>query len=209
MEYQLKQLKKETKERENKMKEIRKTIIKNKIIYIKNKKTIARLYQLTEMEEDIKQDFKNTNINTNTNTNLDLKKMKKNLPDELLRYIQEYFTYETKYLLLESKYKPFQVINKFNTYITRQIIKIMFNKDINKYLFLNNEIEDIIIQKYTLFYDCLLPDENNILKIKRNIKDEKIFLKHIIHSFRETCPDILYGLYKFIILLNKCKINKL
>lgn len=199
---ELKQLKKEIKERESKKKEIIKTITKNKKIYVKNKKAIARLYQLIKMEQDLSL-YKDTEKEKDTN----LKKISIILPEEVLRHIQEYFTYETKYLLLESKYKPFQLINKFNPYLTREVIKTIFNKEIKKYLFLNSGIEDNMIQQYSIFYDCLLPDDVNILKIKRSIKDEKIFLKHIINSFRYLYPHIVYGLYKFIILLNKCKIK--
>jgi hypothetical protein len=133
--------------------------------------------------------------------------MKSILPEVVLRLIHEYFTYETQYLLLESKYKPFQIINKFSTYFTREVIKTIIVK--KKYLssILNNEIEDNLNQSYNIFYDCLHSDENNINKLKRNIKDEKIFLKHIINSFRDTFPRITYELYKLIILLNKCKIK--
>jgi hypothetical protein len=205
IEYELNQIKKETKEKDSKKKEIIKTIIKNKKIYIKNKQTIARLYQLTEMEHNIKNIKYITNTNTNTNTtNFDLKQMSIILPVEVLRHIQEYFTFETRYLLLESKYKPFQLINKFNSYLTREIIKTI---TVKKYLYLNSGIEDNMIQQYNIFYDCLLSDENNIFKIKRNIKDEKIFLKYIINSFREKYPHVIYDLYKLIILLNKCKIK--
>jgi hypothetical protein len=215
---ELKRLKKERKESENKKKEITKTITKNKKIYIKNKKAIARLYQLTEMEQDLDKDKdkvkdKSTKMTKNQSNPIkdeDLKKMSIILPDEVLRHIQEYFTYDTRYSLLENKYKPFKLINKFNPYLTREIIRIIFNKEIKKYLFLNSGIEDNMIQQYSIFYDCLLSDDNNNnnrLKLKRSIKHEKIFLKYIINSFCHTYPHIVYGLYKFIILLNKCKIK--
>lgn len=197
IENELKRLKKETKLKIKEKVNICKIITKNKQIFIKNKKAINRLNQLNKMEEEIKLYQENENKIISNNINLDLKKIKE-LPIELKRYIQEYFTYDTKIAILKYKYKLSTIINRFRPIMLSKIINIFFKTEIKKYIYTNEKNR---FGEYYLFYNSIF--ENSITKLKRNNHDEKLFLKYIIMSFSDTDPHIYYELYKFIILLDK------
>lgn len=123
------------------------------------------------------------------------------LPEDIILYIQQYFTFETKCALLESKYNPLKIMNYLSIFNVHKIINIIFNTDIlecNEMM--DEETRKIIIFRYEIFYNCKV-NENINIRIKRSKYDERIFLKNIVLSFRPTCLNFLYGLYKFIILL--------
>ena len=171
-------------------------------------KIINRINQLTEMEDDvkyyinikplIKKNEKKNKIND------PLLKAVDKLPTELINYIQEFFTDETKCELLESKYKPYKIVNKLSAFKLRNIIKIVFEKQIMK---IDNEVDwkKQMIHSYKIFYDTTII--NNVYKIKRNLPDEKTFLIYTLITFRYTCPEILYELFKLIIITSNKKIK--
>jgi hypothetical protein len=203
IENELKRLKKEIKLKIKEKVDICKTIAKNELIFLKNKKVINRLNQLNKMEEEMilyqQNENENKLIPNPNNLDFDLNKINE-LPIELKRYIQEFFTYDTQCALLETKYKPFTIINHFTPYMLREIIQTIFNKEIDIYIYLNDIVKEKIINEYNLFYDY------SIVKIKRNNYDERIFIKYIFIYFQYRFPRILNGLYKFIILLDKIKL---
>ena len=47
------------------------------------------------------------------------------LPHEILRYIQEYFTYDTKITLMETLYKPLRLLNNLTSYALLCFLKYM------------------------------------------------------------------------------------
>ena len=47
------------------------------------------------------------------------------LPHEILRYIQEYFTYDTKIALMETTYNPIKLLNNLRSYALLSFIKYM------------------------------------------------------------------------------------
>jgi hypothetical protein len=175
---------------------------------------INRLNQLTEMEDDVKyyhnvinikpliEKNEKNNKNKKNNINDPLLKAIYKLPNELIKYIQEFFTYETKCELLESKYQPYKIINKFPGLKIRNIIKLVFEKQIMK---INNDVDwkKQMIHSYKIFYDTKII--NNVYKIKRNLPDEKTFLIYTLITFRYTCPEILYELFKIIIITSNKK----
>ena len=64
---------------------------------------------------------------------------------------------------------------------------------------IDEDTKETILFKYTTFYDCR-PFEEPII---RNITDERVFLKNIVLSFKPNHHTMLFGLYRFIILLNR------
>lgn len=207
MQMEIRRIKKEKKEAEQKRIKIHNQILRVKDKYFQYKLAVQRLQQLTYMEEDIEFYYWYSNQN-----NLFSKKVKKNvvitdplllkikndLPDEIINVVQEYFTYETRAVLLESKYDPIKLINKFNSYQISEIIKTIFSDLVMELL--DEDTRENILFKFTTFYDC-----NPYLgePIIRNITDERVFLKNIVLSFKPYQHNILFGLYRFIILLNK------
>ena len=209
IELQLKRIKREKKEKQQNIKNIMKVLLETSKKYLNYKSSIRRLEQLTFMEQDI-QFYKTFILKkkihakiSNWNNNSLLKNIKKNIPTDIIYYICEFFHYETKCNLLESKYNPLKLINKLSIININKFISVIFCYDIlNCNNILNNETKEIIILKYETFYNCKV-DENINKRIKRNYYDTRIFFKNIVLSFRPNCFQILYGLYKLIILLYK------
>jgi hypothetical protein len=207
MQMEIMRLKKERKEAEQKMIKTCKQILRAKEKYFQYKLAIKRLQQLTYMEEDIEFYYWFSNQNNlfskKVNKNLVitdplLLKIKNGLPDEIIKVVQEYLTYENKAILLESKYDPIKLINKFNSYQISEIIKTIFSDLVLESI--DEDTRENIIFKFRTFYDC-----NPYLgePIIRNITDERVFLKNIVLSFKPNQHKILFGLYRFIIVLNK------
>jgi hypothetical protein len=213
LELQLKKIKKEKKDKQQNIKNIIKILLETSKKYYIFKSNIRRLEQLTYMEQDI-QFYKtfilkkkiHAKISKWNNDSL-LINIKNIIPTDIINYICEFFLYETKCNLLESKYNPLKIINKLSIININKIISIIFCQDIlNCSDILDNETKEIIILKYETFYNCKV-DENINKRIKRNYYDTRIFFKNIILSFRPNCFQILYGLYKLIVLLYKSEIK--
>lgn len=206
IEQTLKIHKKEQQENIIKRKKIYNELTLYKTYFTNNQKKINRINQLTDMEEDIKFYAQYANIYTNTHQDKSFFHLLDNLPDELQMCISEYLTYETRCALLESKYKPLNLIKKMNANTVKKIIYIIFNYEI--YQFYDTSIKLNMNSEYFVFYD------SNSKPLTRNIKDEKTFLSFILINIRYENPQILYELYKYIILItiiiekNKNKNNK-
>ena len=196
---QIKEIEKQKKYAINEKKKIHKTISKNLTYIYLNEEAIERLNQMQEMEDDVKNFIKqNKNVkkqNKNKITDPLLSQIQNDLPPEILRYIQEFFTYSTLCELFECKNKPFQMINQLKPTKLREIINIIFHQDVNRYF--EEEIKDVIEIKYNVFYFIRII-HGFLNRSSRSNKDEQIFLKHIFLCFREKYPRILYGIYKFL-----------
>jgi hypothetical protein len=203
---ELNKIKKEKKESEQKLIQTCYHLMMVRNRQLKYNKDIKRLQQLTYMEEDLEFYYwysNQTNLFSKQKVVLTdplLLKINNELPNEIINCIQEHFTFETRALLLESKYNPLKIINKFNSYQISKIIKVIFSKFILKCL--NEETTNAILNKFTTFYNCT-PLEEPMNRIKRKITDERVFLKNIVLSFKPNQHSILFELYKYIILLNK------
>lgn len=180
---------------------INKEILINRKYFINNTKKIERLNQLTVMEEEVNTYKKNTNkkiTNSNSNNlkNDSLLSSIDNLPNELKIIIQEYFTYDTRAALLESKYKPLNIIQKMNAKLLKKLIQVIFHKEI--YRFYEYSLKQQMVADYCIFYNTYIVNE---MQINRYSIDEKTFLSYIIINMN-SYPKILYGIYKFLILLD-------
>ena len=202
---QIKKIEKQKKDAINERKKITKEISKNKATIYLNEQSIERLNQMKEMEKDvnnfiinnkkINNNIKKSNSNKNNNiTDPLLIQIQNDLPPEMLRCIQEFFTHSTLCELWEDKNKPFQKVNKFKPNELRDIIHILMDRDVSNYF--DQEIKNTIIQKYNVFYYTHII--HGVLNRKRSHKDELIFLKHILLCFREKSHRNLLGIYKFI-----------
>ena len=212
IEMELKRIKREKEEKKQKLKKIINQIVITWKKFLNFKKNIRQLQQLTYMEDDInfyywysKQMFifpiKRKNASDSIIIEPILKSVKK-LPDELINYIQEYLPYETKCSLLEHKYDPIRIINKFKpSHINEMIHKIFYNASLLSSL--DYETKENINVKFNTFYDCRFPQEQRIMKAKRNITDQRLFLKNIILSLKPKFPNIMYDLFKIIIIVHK------
>jgi hypothetical protein len=209
MEFELKHIKKEN---EDKQKKIQKLIhqISNNVRNILNYKyTICRLKQMIYMEDDIKFYYwysKQYNIITKK-TDFSKIKIKDSLllsvlglPDVMMDLIFEYMTFETKCTLLENKYDPIKLIGKFQTKHIKEILNNIYESELLNSL--DTEMNDHIVTKFFMFYNCSYRTEQR-LRLKRNITDERIFLKNIILSFKPKNPEIMYSLFKLIIIVYK------
>jgi hypothetical protein len=206
IEIELKRLKKEKKNAKKKKK-----LIINKINKCIDKKfeyrfEISKIHQLNSIDYDI-QNYKKYS-KENKKNNINLKKMKKILPDVIIEYIKEFFTLHTKCQLLQAKYKPLKIINDFTSLQINNIFNSIFKPEIlNKIHTYPEEIERLKLnyRAFYKYYDSEFNTEyNNNNKKNISIKDEKKFLKYIIiahYSINKTY--IRYELFKFIIILNK------
>jgi len=212
IEIQLKSIKKEKREKERKIDKLETKIIKTYNNYKYYRDSINRLKQINYMQEDI--DFyKNYKLNqkifnkiNDKNNNNILKIISYSIPDDIINYIKEFLCFETRCNLLEQKYNPLKIINTLPKFKIQQYIKILI-QNINSFnLIINTETLNIISYIHNTFYNCDLTKHNQP-KIKRNITDERLFLKNIILSFRPSCIDILFKIYKEIIIYKKVKMN--
>jgi hypothetical protein len=188
---------------------VKKLLCKEKKIYWTNRKRYERLIQLNKMEEEIEK-YNNSYRKNNNNSLVNGKKKDKDfntlftnsdtciltkiekLPNELIRYIQSYFSYEIKYRLLETKYKPFNILNKAPSLFISNIITILFEMECYKTVISEKNLD----KQYKLFY-------NYPNTIKRNKTDEILFLKYSILSLRYSNPEILYKFFSRLIQNNR------
>jgi hypothetical protein len=167
---------------------------------------ISKIHQLNSIDYDI-QDYKKYLKEEKIN-NINLKKMKKLLPDEIIAYIKEFFTLNTKCELLESKYKPLKIINKFTNLHINNIFNSIFKPEmLNKIHIFPEEINRLKLnyRAFYKYYESVFSTEyNNNNKKNINRMDEKKFLKYIVISRYSMDPIYTrYELFKIIIILHK------
>lgn len=213
MEFELKNIKIETFNKQQKIKKLVNLIVNTVNNIFNYNKQISRLNQLIYMDDDIKFYYwyskqmyvilpKKKKCNDEPIIDPFLKKIYNNLPNEIIDIIKEYIDFEIQGNLLENKYDPIKMINKFKPKQIKEFInKIYISKGIDSY---SLETKDIIIHKFDTFYNCSYNDDI-VLRIKRNITDERLFLKNIILSFKPKDQEILFELYKFIIIIYKIR----
>jgi len=208
IEMEVKRIKKERKESAQKMQKVWNQLNRVKERIYNYKTAIQRLQQLSYMEADIEFYYwygKQTNLfSTKNNKNImitDPLLLKiNNLPYDMMNLVQEYFTFETRAVLLESKYDPLKMLNKFNSRQIGEIINTIFN--INVLDLLDNDTKENVLFKFTTFY-AWGPLEDPRLRLKRTVTDERVFLKNIVLSFKPNHHMMLFGMYRFIILLHR------
>jgi hypothetical protein len=210
MEFELKHIKKEREDKQKKIEKLTRQISNNIRNILNYKCTICRLKQMIYMEDDIKFYYwysKQYNIIYSKKTELSKIKIQDSLllsvlglPNEMMNIIFEYMTWETKCSILENKFDPIKLIGKFQPNHIKEILNNIYQ---NKLLIsLDNEMNNHIVTKFAMFYDCSYTTELR-LRLKRNITDERIFLKNIILSFKPKNSEIMYSLFKLIIIVYK------
>ena len=209
IEKDLKYFKKERREILIKINKIKKEININFHSSVAAFKLVDRIEQMEEMEEDLKFykqfAYSNTKVKANNKIKITdpfLQQIHSKLPDVILDYIQEYFHYDTKCALLEQKYNPLRIINNFKSNNLKEIINYIYRVDVIKHY--NLEVNKYFIDNIYVFYNYMT-EENENIKMKRSINDEKTFLSHTLVSYRDLSPHILYNLYKFIVFYDKDK----
>lgn len=212
IEIETKRIKKERNEKQVNINNLINQISKTVQRYFNFRNSIRRLQQLTYMEEDVQFYYwyskqmnifttkKKSSLNNLVITDPLLLTIKNNIPDEIMNLIQEYIPYETKCNLLETKHDPIKLINKFKTRHITEILNKIYQSELLESL--DTETNQHIVSKFTTFYDCYHTDETRF-RIKRNITDERVFLKNIILSFKPKHSKIMYNLYKLIIVAHK------
>ena len=207
IESETKKIQKERKEKQFVLNNLIHLISKTIQRYFSFRNSIRRLQQMTYMEDDIQFYYwysKQTNIfpakKKSSLTDPLLKKIKTDIPDEVMNIIQEYIPYETKSNLLENKYDPIKLINKFKTRHIMHFLNKIYHSELLQSL--DNETNEQILTKFSTFYDCS-PRHETRSRIKRNITDERVFLKNIILSFKPKYSKIYYDLFKLIIVVHK------
>ena len=161
---------------------------------------------INEYKENNTKNKKNKNKNKNNNKNIKdplLNKIYNLLPNELIDIIKSYMPYEIYCDLLEARYNPHLLIKNFNSKYITKIINVIYNTPNSFDHIITNEL----ITKYTIFYDTEHIDTNSIEfgKIKRTIKDKKIFLTFLLVLYKYFNPYILLRFYKLIIIASKHK----
>ena len=208
IEMEVKRIKKERKESARQMQKVWNQLNRVKERIYNYKTAIQRLQQLSYMEGDLEFYYwygKQSNVfSSKKNKNIiitDPLLLKiNNLPNEMMNLVQEYFTFETRAVLLESKYDPLKMLNKFNSRQISEIINTIFN--VNVLDLLDNDTKENVLFKFTTFY-AWGPLEDPRLRLKRTVTDERLFLKNIVLSFKPNHHMMLFGMYRFIILLHK------
>jgi hypothetical protein len=209
IEMETKRIKKERNEKQVNINNLIIQISKTVQRYFNFRNSIRRLQQLTYMEEDIQFYYwygRQTNIfSTKKKTDLVITNpllltIKKDIPDVMMDLILEYIPYETKCDLLENKYDPIKLINKFRTRHIMEFLNKIYQSQLLESL--DTETNQHIVSKFKTFYDCLHTDEIRF-RMKRNITDERVFLKNIILSFKPKHSKIMYDLFKLIIVVSK------
>jgi hypothetical protein len=205
IEIELKRIKKEKKNAKKKKKLLLNKINKSIDKKLEYRFEISQIQQLNSIDKDI-QEYKKYSKEDITNS-INLKKMKKILPDEIIAYIKEFFTLNTKCLLLESKYKPFKMMNDFHRLQINNVFNSIFKPEmLNKIHTFPEEIEKLKLNYRTFYkyYESEFNTEyNNNNKKKISIKDEKKFLKYIVIAhYSLNSLYTRYELFKFIIILH-------
>jgi hypothetical protein len=126
------------------------------------------------------------------------------LPDDILKHIQSYFTYETKCSLLESKYNPIKLflsLNSSSVFIYIRIIHSKLNTDC-----LRKEINNMLIGFYGLPFSSLQYMPIQLINTARKnmpASDEKILLKSMLQYVSACDPKMAFELFRSIIVVKK------
>jgi len=122
------------------------------------------------------------------------------LPDDLLKTIQSYFTYETKVAILEHKYNPIKLFHSLNKKLLNRYIYQIYHKI---YKMIRNRI---LYKKMTVMWKGLY-NTTVIQEIWWKIpplKKLKSFIQYLFILFRKyDCDQYCFELYRDIAILKK------
>jgi hypothetical protein len=123
------------------------------------------------------------------------------LPDDMLREIQSYFTYETKAVLLVHKYEPLKLFHSLNAYLLNKYIYMIYKK------YYSSITHQNLKMKLSSIWKALYKDKFIIEEKKWGIpslKKLKTFVQYLFILFREYGrPQYCFELYRDIIILKK------
>jgi len=127
------------------------------------------------------------------------------LPDDMLREIQSYFTYETKAVLLVHKYEPLKLFHSLNAYLLNKYIYMIYKK------YYPSITHQNLKMKLSSIWKALYKDKF-IIEEKRwcipSLKKLKTFVQYLFILFHEYGrSQYCYELYRDIIVLKK-KLDK-
>ena len=115
------------------------------------------------------------------------------LPHEILRYIQEYFTYDTKITLMETLYKPLRLLNNLTSYALLCFLKYMCIQPAFFAMLTDSEKENHLWTGYdNPLYKPVFENISGAIIIKRQIIStiqlyKIVYPKEAYHLMRNLC----------------------
>lgn len=130
-----------------------------------------------------------------------LKKVQK-LPDELLRTIQSYFTYETKAAILYEKYEPIKLFQSLNKRLLNKYIYIIYNKYCKK---MHNKFfkDKLMVMWQSLYKDHGKRIEEKTIGVP-SFSKLKTFIQYLFVLFQYyNYSQFCFELYRDIIIIKE------
>ena len=118
------------------------------------------------------------------------------LPHEILRYIQEYFTYDTKITLMETIYKPLRLLNNLSSYALLCFLKYICIQPAFFAMLTDSEKENYLWTGYdNLNYKPVFENIPGAINRKRQIIStiqlyKIVYPKEAYHLMRNLCFNI-------------------
>lgn len=129
-----------------------------------------------------------------------LKRVAEKLPDELLRTIQSYFTYETKAAILEHKYNPIKLIHSLNKKLMNRYIYQIYHK--YHKIIRNKVLKNEMIDMWKRLYNT--PVIQEIWWKRPALNKLKSFIQYLFILFRKYGREkYCFELYRDIAILKK------
>ena len=175
----------------NKLKKelIEKDKLKHKFYYLKlSNEIIIMDIENTRMLINEKQLLKEYG---NINKKLNINKIS-NLPLEIINIIKSYLSYETKIILIESKYKPINLIKK----LSKKVLLIL----------LMNIFKYIQVKNNNMNHNININNRINYLNYNKPDIITKII--NIIYILKITNPEMVYNFLKIFMYFEKINRNK-
>jgi hypothetical protein len=152
-----------------------------------NKDEMKIRYEIYELEKKEKKKKSKNKKN--------LKKEFIDLPDDILRHIQSYITYENQYELLEDKYNPLRMLKNIpSRRIPLLLEKIYTSKDYYHIL-----TEDEYEEQYREYTNEKV--YNPYIYTALNFSEKKWYIRDALRMFKLRNPKLAYKLIKWIIIL--------
>jgi len=182
-------------EREMKTEIINRNEIKKKFDF----ETLTAVMEVEIFEHDIKHK-KNKKIEDKDKDWKNFLKEVQKLPDELLRTIQSYFTYETKAAILYEKYEPIKLFHSLNKRLLNKYIYVIYNK------YCKSMPNKFFKDKLMVMWQSLYKDHNKRIEEKRigvpSFSKLKTFIQYLFVLFQYyNYSQICFELYRDIIII--------
>lgn len=184
-------------EREMKAEIINRNEIKKKFDF----ETLTAVMEVEIFEHDIKDKKKKKIEDKDKDWKNFLKEVQK-LPDELLRTIQSYFTYETKAAILYEKYEPIKLFHSLNKRLLNKYIYVIYNK------YCKSMPNKFFKDKLMVMWQSLYKDHNKRIEEKRigvpSFSKLKTFIQYLFVLFQYyNYSQFCFELYRDIIIIKK------